>query len=151
MDNIELRSEKVRILIGEIPPLLIRIGTLIITLIAVMLFLAFYLIPYPTVIETHGIVNAQKNLTVYVPYKFLYLMDKPLNADITLEGHGEIIYSGEIIGHSSKPIHRNNENYFIATAKIKNTNYKIHNMETSVNANVKIILDDKTLWQRFIQ
>lgn len=32
-DNIELRSEKVRRVISEVPPLIVRIGTVIITII----------------------------------------------------------------------------------------------------------------------
>lgn len=46
-DRIELRSEKVRKLIGTIPPTLVYSGIAIITIIFVMLILAVLLIPYP--------------------------------------------------------------------------------------------------------
>lgn len=46
-DKIELRSEKVRKLIGEIPPSLVRWGTAIIALIVVALLAAVCLLPYP--------------------------------------------------------------------------------------------------------
>lgn len=46
-DRIELRSEKVRHLIGEIPPSLVRWGTVIITVIFIALVAALCLIPYP--------------------------------------------------------------------------------------------------------
>ncbi len=40
-DNIELRSEKVRRVIGEVPPLIVRMGTVIITIIAIVLAVVF--------------------------------------------------------------------------------------------------------------
>ena len=46
-DNIELRSEKVRNLIGEIPPSLIRWGTVVILLIFLLLLIALCCLPYP--------------------------------------------------------------------------------------------------------
>jgi hypothetical protein len=48
-DNIQLRSEKVRNIIGELPPFLIRWGNTILTLIFALLILAawyFGLIPW---------------------------------------------------------------------------------------------------------
>lgn len=46
-NKIELRSEKVRKLIGEIPPALVRWGTIIITIILLALLAAVCLLPYP--------------------------------------------------------------------------------------------------------
>lgn len=46
-DNIELRSEKVRNLIGEIPPSLVRWGTAVIVLIFLLLLTAICCLPYP--------------------------------------------------------------------------------------------------------
>ena len=45
-DNIELRSEKVRNVIGKVPPRLISLGTVVITIIVLALAVAFYKIPY---------------------------------------------------------------------------------------------------------
>lgn len=50
-DNIELRSEKVRKLIGEIPPSLVRWGTAIIAIVFFALLAAVCLLPYP---YSHG-------------------------------------------------------------------------------------------------
>ncbi len=46
-DRIELRSEKVRKLIGEIPPSLVRWGTAIIAIVFSALLAAVCLLPYP--------------------------------------------------------------------------------------------------------
>lgn len=45
--NSELRSEKVRKLLGEIPPSLVRWGIVIITAIFILLACAIVFIPYP--------------------------------------------------------------------------------------------------------
>ena len=46
-DKIELRSEKVRKLIGEIPPSLVRWGTAIIAIVFIAQLAAVCLLPYP--------------------------------------------------------------------------------------------------------
>lgn len=45
--DIELRSEKVRNLLGEIPPALVRWGTVIIVAIFLILLLVVCFVPYP--------------------------------------------------------------------------------------------------------
>lgn len=45
--RIELRSEKVRNIIGEIPPALVRWGIAVIAIVVIMLLLAVLCIPYP--------------------------------------------------------------------------------------------------------
>ena len=45
--QIELRSEKVKKLLGEIPPALVRWGTIIIVVIFVSLLLVVCFMPYP--------------------------------------------------------------------------------------------------------
>ena len=45
--DIELRSEKVRNLLGEIPPLLVRWGTVIIVAVFLILLLVVCFVPYP--------------------------------------------------------------------------------------------------------
>ncbi len=50
--RIELRSEKVRNIIGTIPPALVRWGIAVITIILVMLMLVIFLVPYPYEEET---------------------------------------------------------------------------------------------------
>lgn len=46
-DKIELRSEKVRKLIGEIPPSLVRWGAAIIAIVFLALLAALCVLPYP--------------------------------------------------------------------------------------------------------
>lgn len=44
--DIELRSEKVRNIVGKVPPLLLRIGIAIISIIIILLLIAAYFLPY---------------------------------------------------------------------------------------------------------
>ena len=48
-ENIELRSEKVRNVMGKVPPRLVSSGTVILTIIVLALAVAFYKIPYPII------------------------------------------------------------------------------------------------------
>lgn len=50
-NNMELRSEKVRNLLGEIPPALVRWGTAIIAVVVLTLLAVVCLMPYP---YSHG-------------------------------------------------------------------------------------------------
>ena len=75
IDNIELRSEKVRHIIGQVPPALVRTGTMVITLVVITLALAFYTIRYPITIEAQGKVTSNGSVELFVPYKYLYLFE----------------------------------------------------------------------------
>ena len=92
-DNIELRSEKVRNVIGKVPPRLVSLGTVIITIIVLALAVAFYKIPYPISIEVNGDVINQRTVQVFVPYKYLYLFDEPRTAHLSFEGNANAPFS----------------------------------------------------------
>jgi hypothetical protein len=49
--DIELRSEKVRNIVGQMPPALLRRGITIISLALVLLFVSAYFIPYPETVR----------------------------------------------------------------------------------------------------
>ena len=64
-DNIELRSEKVRNVIGKVPPRLVSLGTVVITIIVLALSVAFYKTPYPISIEANGEVTKVSQVNKY--------------------------------------------------------------------------------------
>ena len=117
-ENIELRSEKVRNVIGKVPPRLVSLGTVIITIIVLALAVAFYKIPYPISIEANGEVINQRTMQVFVPYKYLYLFDEPRTAHVSFEGNDNVSYNCNIISHNAKLIHREDGNYFMAIATV---------------------------------
>lgn len=60
-DNIELRSEKVRNIIGQIPPVIIRLGITIIFLIIIALLIGSYFFRYQYTIKTTATIKEQDN------------------------------------------------------------------------------------------
>ena len=67
-DNIELRSEKVRNIIGQIPPKIIRIGISLIFVIIIGILIGTYFFEYNYTIETTATIE-QKNDTTFIQLK----------------------------------------------------------------------------------
>ena len=147
-DNIELRSEKVRNVIGKVPPRLVSLGTVVITIIVLALAVAFYKIPYPISIEANGEVINQRTVQVFVPYKHLYLFDEPRTAHISFEGNDNASCNCDIISHNAKLIHREEGNYFMAIATMCTHEQKYPVLQKYMKADVRIIVSNKTLWQQ---
>ena len=147
-DNIELRSEKVRNVIGKVPPRLVSLGTVLITVIVLALALAFYKIPYPISIEATDEVINQRTVQVFVPYKHLYLFDEPRTAHVSFEGNDDASYSCNVISHNAKLIHREEGNYFMAIATVSTQGRNTPVLQKYMKADVRVIISNQTLWQQ---
>ena len=147
IDNIELRSEKVRHIIGQVPPALVRTGTMVITLVVIALTVAFYTIRYPITIEAQGKVTRNDSVELLVPYKYLYLFDEPRTARLTFEGQAEdtapIVCP--ITSHSDKLLIIVGNHYFAAKTYIRSNG---SNAQPGLNVSARIVVSDKTLWQQ---
>ena len=146
-ENIELRSEKVRHIIGQVPPALVRTGTLIITLVVIALGIAFYTIRYPITIEAQGKVTSNDSVELLVPYKYLYLFDEPLMARITLEGQDNNVVPivCPITSHNDKLLVVDRNHYFTAKTRIRSNG---SNAQPGLKVSASIVVSDKTLWQQ---
>lgn len=148
-DNIELRSEKVRNIIGKVPPRLVRIGTVVITIIILALVVAFYKIPYPISIEATGEVVSHRMVQVFVPYKYLSLFDESRTVYVSLEGNDNTSYNCVIISHNTKLIHREDGNFFIAIATMCTQEKGATSIQQRyMKVDARIIVSNKTLWQQ---
>jgi hypothetical protein len=148
-DNIELRSEKVRNVIGKVPPRLVSLGTVIITIIVLALAVAFYKTPYPISIEANGEVINQRTIEVFVPYKYLYLFNEQRTAHVSFEGYDNISYQFDVTSHSTKLVHKEDGNYFVAIATINTQgNSRKSVLQKYMKADIRIIISNKTLWQQ---
>ena len=149
-DNIELRSEKVRHIIGQVPPALVRTGTMVITLVVIALAVAFYIIRYPITIEAQGKVTRNDSVELLVPYKYLYLFDEPRTARLTLEGQDDdaapIVCP--ITNHSENLLIVDGNHYFTAKTYIRSNG---SNVQPGLNVLARIIVSDKTLWQQIFK
>ena len=146
-DNIELRSEKVRHIIGQVPLALVRTGTLIITLVVIALVIAFYTIRYPITIEVQGKVTSNDSVELLVPYKYLYLFDAPRTARITLEGqdNDDAPIVCPITSHNDKLLIVGGNHYFTAKTHIRSNG---SNSQPGLKVSARIVISDKTLWQQ---
>lgn len=146
-DNIELRSEKVRHIIGIVPPRLVRMGTVVITLVVVFLAVAAYTIHYPISIEAQGEVGEKHTLIVRVPYKYLYLFNEPRGARVSFEGRDSSeppsVYP--VSCHDNGLLRMDGRNYFVAKGDIGCDSSKV---QVGQKADVHIVVSDKTLWQQ---
>ena len=147
-DNIELRSEKVRNVIGKVPPRLVSLGTIIITIIVLALAVAFYKIPYPISIEANGEVLNQRTVQVFVPYKYLHLFDESKSAHVSFEGNDNASCNCDITSHKARLIHREDGNYFMAIATVSTQGQNTPILQKYMKADVRIIVSNKTLWQQ---
>ena len=150
INNIELRSEKVRHIIGQVPPALVRIGTMVITLVVIALAIAFYTIRYPITIEAQGKVMRNDSVELLVPYKYLYLFDELRTARITLEGQDDdaapIVCP--ITSHNDKLLIIRGNHYFAAKASIHSNG---RNVQPGLKVSAKITISDMTLWQQVLR
>jgi hypothetical protein len=146
-DNIGLRSEKVRHIIGQVPPSLVRTGTMVITLVVIALAIAFYTIRYPITIEAQGKVTSNDSVELLVPYKYLYLFDEPRTARITLEGqdNDDAPIVCLITSHNDKLLVVDGNHYFTAKTHIRSNG---SNSQPELKVSARIVISDKTLWQQ---
>lgn len=146
-NNIELRSEKVRQIIGKVPPVLVRTGTFIITILVIALAVAFYTIRYPITIEVEGRVMPHDTLQIAVSYKYLYLFTEPRQVIVTYEGEDRNAQSHvyTITSFSRRLLSIGPDNYFIAKASVASDRGHI---QIGQKAEGQIIVSDKTLWQQ---
>lgn len=152
--NIELRSEQVRKIIGQIPPVLIRSGIGIIGLIIALLLAVAALVPYPEAVETDitlGHIRAEQAFaTGELPYAYIAQVKAGMKAEIEWEGYTSKEYGyqqGTILTVSPQTIDRNGKNYFGFTLSLK----EIPFMQKGMNGKASIILSEKTLIKRIFE
>ncbi|MDD6517410.1 MAG: hypothetical protein PUF63_05755 [Prevotella sp.] len=147
IDNIELRSEKVRHIIGQVPPALVRTGTMVISLVVIALAVVFYTIRYPITIEAQGKVMRNDSVELLVPYKYLYLFDEPRTARLTIEGQDNDVASivCPVTSHNDKLLIIDGNHYFTAKTHIRSNG---SNVQPGLNASARIVVSDQTLWQQ---
>lgn len=151
-ENIELRSEKARMFIGQVPPSLVRFGTVLVTIILLIIAIAFYKTPYPISIEANGEVLAPNTIQVFVPYRFLYIFKEPRTAFVIFEGYNDVSCQYKITDFNPTIIHHNDNNYFKATGtEITNVQKKDFHVQRHMKVYAKIIVSDKTLWQQIFK
>lgn len=152
--DIELRSEQVRKIIGQIPPVLVRIGIGIIGIIIALLLAVAAFVPYPETVETdialRQIHTEQAFATGELPYAYITQVKVGMKVEIELEGYTSKEYGyqqGTIKSVSPQTIDRNGQNYFGFTLSLK----EIPFMQKGMKGKASIILSEKTLIKRIFE
>lgn len=150
--DIELRSEQVRKIIGQVPPMLVRSGIGVIGLIVAMLLAVAAFVPYPETADTDitltGIRDGQATATAELPYAYITQIKPGMKAEIELEGYTSKEYGylqGTVTNVSHRIISRDGgNNFFSFTLSLEAASF----LQEGMKGKASVILSEKTLLKR---
>lgn len=152
--DIGLRSEQVRKIIGQIPPVLVRSGIGIIGIIVALLLAVAAFVPYPETTETDitltSILEGRILATGELPYACITQVRAGMKAEIELEGYTGKDYGylqGTVTSISPQIICRGNRNYFTVTLSLKKNPF----IQNGMKGKASIILSERTLLKRIFE
>ena len=147
-DKIELRSEKVRHIIGEIPSRIVRYGITIITFVILGLLTGAYFIPYPETISAKVQMTNARQGTIAVPYKYVNTLARGMTVNIEVEGYDAETYGAAngVITATSPTLRQTAEgSVFTAQVKITDCRYK---MIKGMMGTASILVSNENVLQR---
>ena len=158
IEKVELRSEKVRHVMGQTPPVLVRTGTMIVTVLFAIICYATYKIPYPFTIEADGIVissdSIHNNLIIelFIPYRYNnYYQVVKRQVSTTYEGRESVVIECDIDSVSDNVVILNGENFFHAYTYISNDDIKKYRLKENMKVHSTTIINNKTILQQIIR
>ncbi len=150
-NKIELRSEKVRHIIGEIPSRIVRYGITVITIVILGLLVGAYFIPYPETISAKVLMTNAHKGTVAIPYKYVNTIAKGMTANIEFEGYDAETYgvaNGVITTISHTPQQAATGNVFTAQVRITDCKY---NLISGMTGTASILVSNESVLQRIVR
>ena len=150
-DKIELRSEKVRHIIGEIPSKIVRYGIMIITVVILGLLAGAYFIPYPETISAKVQMTNARQGTIAVPYKYVNTLARGMTVNIEFEGYDAETYgvaNGVITATSHIPLQTAEGNVFTAQVRITDCKY---NLISGMTGTASILVSNESILQRSVR
>lgn len=155
--DIELRSEKVRNIVGKIPPLIIRGGITFVTLLMFALLLAAWFIPYPENLNISFSVSSQTGTnwqaTAYLPYSHVTQVKEGMILHAELEGYNPRMYGyadGTIINVDKNIVKQNDRNCFTVTLQLNVSETKIE-MKEQMRGEAFILLSNESIMERIFR
>ena len=125
MDSIELRSEKVRSIIGKMPSLVVRSGITILFVVFILLIVGSYFFPYTETIQVSTQIisseDSSYNAKLEIPIALQAKIEQGLPVMIEIEGYTKNKYgqlSGYIERIDSIPVIEEGNKYLIANANL---------------------------------
>lgn len=156
IDNIELRSEKTKQIIGMVPSRVVRYGTLIISAIIIALLVTAYFIPYPDNLQVNAMVvdaeDGEQQIRVYVPYSYVSTIHEGMNANIEFEGYPSVDYgyTAAIVTNIDKEVRSiNGQNFFTVYMDIPES--KNITLLSGMNGTANILISDKSILHKILK
>ncbi len=150
-NKIELRSEKVRHIIGEIPSKIVRYGITIITIVILGLLVGAYFIPYSETISAKVQMTNAHQGTITVPYKYVNTIAKGMTANIEFEGYDAETYgvaNGVITATSHLPLQTAEGSVFTVQVRITACRYKL---VSGMTGTASVLVSNESILQKIIQ
>ena len=151
VDNkIELRSEKVRHIIGEIPSRIVRYGITIITIVILGLLIGTYFIPYPETISAKVQMTDAHQGAITIPYKYVNTIARGMTANLEFEGYDAETYgvaNGVITATSHTPRQTAEGSVFTVQVKITDCKYKL---VSGMTGTASILVSNESVLQRIV-
>ncbi|ALO14877.1 hypothetical protein L21SP5_01222 [Salinivirga cyanobacteriivorans] len=157
-NNIQLRSRKVREIIGKIPPYMVRVGTSVIFFILVMLFLLVYFLPYKTSYTGSAVfIKNEKKVAVFgvlIPENSKNDIKLPLDVYLFPDSKS-IKFSAQLTKITDSILINNGKAWYQATAKtklpVKANNNGLVKFTSGDQFVVEFMSVEKTLFQRLFK
>ena len=150
-NKIELRSEKIRHIIGEIPSGIVRYGITIITIVILGLLAGAYFIPYPETISAKVQMTNTRQGTLIIPYRYVNTIENGMTTNIEFEGYDAETYGvagGTIVTTSHTPHHLAEGSVFTAQVKIVSCKYPLIKGMTGT---ASILVSNESVLQRIVR
>lgn len=144
MEQIEVRSEKVRNFIGDIPPLYVRLGTLLVSGLFVLFILLAYNVRYPFIIEADGIIKKGKTVEVLVPYSRHSFVTEGLSANMIVEGWPDNIIHSVVAHVDDKVVIKDDGNYFFVYMKSSDVKSFSPSFQENLRVHVTLLVSNNT-------
>ena len=147
-NKIELRSEKVRHIIGEIPSRIVRYGITIITIVILGLLIGAYFIPYPETISAQVHMISAYQGTIAVPYKYVHTIRREMMVNIEIEGYDAETYgvaNGLITATSHTPLQTEDGSVFTVQVNVTDCKYKL---VSGMTGTASVLVSNESVLQR---
>lgn len=162
-DNIELRSEKVRNIIGKIPPRIVRIGITVLFVIVSIVLFGSYFFRYPETVqgEANLLPRVDSSSNYYVqatlPYRFITKIQQQQRALIEMEGYDKSRYGllkGKLVEVFPTPITSKGMSFFKVRIRLNNgmttTQMKKIPFYPNMKGDARIVVGEQPLLEKLI-
>jgi len=160
-ENIELRSEKVRNIIGQIPSRIVRSGITVLFIVVMLLLIGSYFFHYPETVQ--GTAHLHSDTTnlyfakVSLPYRIIGKIEKGQKVNIEMEGYAVNnfgLLKGELTQVFPSPIEINDESLFMVKVSLSNgmtsTQNKSIPFYPNLKGNAKITVGEHRLLEKLL-